>query len=117
MADPISFCLRFLCFALAIIGTRAQGDSWEVIVPDAGIAAMHAAVTRFNTVVLLDQTDTGASNLSLPVVNGVQQCSYDPYDLALTTDCTAHSTLLDLETNTIPHDQNRHVVLFWAIPP
>ncbi|KAI8556720.1 hypothetical protein RHMOL_Rhmol05G0276100 [Rhododendron molle] len=101
MAAPISLCLQILCFALAIIGTRAQGGSWEVIVPDAGIAAMHAAVTRWNTVVLLDRTDTGASNLSLPVVNGVQQCRYDPNDLALTTDCSAHSALLDLETNTI----------------
>ncbi|KAI8556727.1 hypothetical protein RHMOL_Rhmol05G0276800 [Rhododendron molle] len=98
MAAPISFCLRFLCFALAIIGTHAGGGSWEVIVQDAGIAAMHAAVTRWNTVVLLDRTDTGASNLSLPAG---APCRNDPNDLALTTDCSAHSALLDLKTNTI----------------
>ncbi|KAI8556713.1 hypothetical protein RHMOL_Rhmol05G0275600 [Rhododendron molle] len=101
MAAPIFFCLQFLCFALTIIGTHAQGGTWEVIVQNAGIAAMHAAVTRFNTVVLLDRTDIGASNLSLPIVNGVQQCRHDPNDRALTTDCSAHSALLDLQTNKI----------------
>ncbi|XP_058217193.1 aldehyde oxidase GLOX-like [Rhododendron vialii] len=98
MATPIVFCLQFLCFALAIIGTRAQGGTWEVIVPDAGIAAMHAAVTRWNTVVLLDRTDTGASNLSLPAG---APCRNDSNDLALTYDCSAHSALLDLGSNTI----------------
>ncbi|KAI8556718.1 hypothetical protein RHMOL_Rhmol05G0275900 [Rhododendron molle] len=100
MAAPIFFCLQFLCFALTIIGTHAQGGTWEVIVQNAGIAAMHAAVTWFNTVVLLDRTDIGASNLSLPIVNGVQQCRHDPNDLALTTDCSAHSALLDLTIQT-----------------
>ncbi|KAI8556736.1 hypothetical protein RHMOL_Rhmol05G0277700 [Rhododendron molle] len=98
MAAPIFFCLQLLCFAFTVIRTRAQPPgTWELLVQNAGIASMHTAVTRWNTVVLIDRTDIGASNLSLP--NGV--CRIDPNDLALTTDCYAHSALLDLETNTI----------------
>ncbi|KAI8556740.1 hypothetical protein RHMOL_Rhmol05G0278100 [Rhododendron molle] len=91
MAAPIVLCLQFLCFALAIIGTRAQGGSWEVVVEDAGIAPMHAAVTRWNTVVLFDWTDAGASNISLPNVEG----------RGLATDSSAHSALLDLQNNAV----------------
>lgn len=40
--------------------------TWELLVDNAGIAAMHAAVTRFGTVVLLDRTNTGASQIALP---------------------------------------------------
>jgi hypothetical protein len=40
--------------------------TWELVVPNAGIAAMHAAVTRYGTVVLLDRTNIGASQIALP---------------------------------------------------
>lgn len=40
--------------------------TWEIVVENAGIAAMHAAVTRYGTVVLLDRTNIGASQVALP---------------------------------------------------
>lgn len=40
--------------------------TWEVVVENAGIAAMHAGVTHYGTVVLLDRTNIGASQIALP---------------------------------------------------
>ncbi len=52
--------------------------TWEVLVPNAGIAAMHAAVTRFGTVVLLDRTNTGATEIALPGTSLFQTFSSIP---------------------------------------
>ncbi|CAK9226148.1 unnamed protein product [Sphagnum troendelagicum] len=82
--------------ALLLQQVAAQG-SWKVIVENAGIASMHTAITHYNTAVLLDRTDIGPSQLPLP--NGV--CRNDPDDESSKHDCTAHSALLDLATNTI----------------
>jgi len=40
--------------------------TWEVVVENAGIASMHSAVTNYGTVVLLDRTNIGASQIALP---------------------------------------------------
>ncbi|KAJ7529989.1 hypothetical protein O6H91_05G007700 [Diphasiastrum complanatum] len=58
---------------------------------------MHTAVTFYGTVILLDRTDIGASNINLP--NGA--CRNDPSDLRLPHDCTAHSVLYDPATNSL----------------
>ncbi|KAJ7543510.1 hypothetical protein O6H91_09G041100 [Diphasiastrum complanatum] len=58
---------------------------------------MHTAVTHFDTVILLDRTDIGASQVALP--NGL--CRNDPNDLRLKHDCTAHSVLFTLGSNNI----------------
>ncbi|KAK4795757.1 hypothetical protein SAY86_028083 [Trapa natans] len=71
--------------------------SWEILVSNAGIASMHTAVTRFNTVVLLDRTDNGPSRKLLP--RG--RCRHDPNDPVLKRDCYAHSAVLDLSTNAV----------------
>ncbi|XP_047961418.1 aldehyde oxidase GLOX [Salvia hispanica] len=76
---------------LIIFGAAASADLpgvWELLVADAGIASMHTAVTRFNTVVLLDRTHIGPSRSKLL-----------PQTTCLRNDCTAHSILLDLKTN------------------
>lgn len=85
--------LLFLLFLFTVSRADLPGK-WELLVPDAGIASMHTAVTRFNTVILLDRTHIGPSRKLLPdnrcqVVNPLRK------------DCTAHSVLLDLQTNTI----------------
>jgi hypothetical protein len=90
------FMVSLLLSGLQLQVVEAQG-TWEVIVNNAGIASMHTAVTRFNTAVLLDRTDIGPSQLPLP--DGV--CRTDPNDESSTYDCTAHSAVLDLGTNTI----------------
>ncbi|XP_062095454.1 aldehyde oxidase GLOX [Humulus lupulus] len=88
------FWLSFIFFSLA----RAQlPGTWEVIVENAGIASMHTAVTRFNTVVLLDRTNIGPSRKMLRKGH----CRNDPNDVVLKRDCYAHSVLLDLNTNQV----------------
>jgi hypothetical protein len=56
-------------------GVSAQG-SWQTVVQNAGIATMHAAVTHYSNVVLLDRTNIGDSQLPLPP--GV--CRKNPQD-------------------------------------
>lgn len=57
-----------LLFLVAESGVTLGQDlgTWEIVVENAGIAAMHAAVTRYGTVVLLDRTNIGASQVALP---------------------------------------------------
>ncbi|KAH9571107.1 hypothetical protein CY35_02G075400 [Sphagnum magellanicum] len=103
MATSVVVQLLFFGFQLvallmsgAVLQVEAQG-TWEILVENAGIASMHTAITRFNTAVLLDRTDIGASQLALP--NG--ECRNDAQDESLQHDCTAHSAVLDLGTNRI----------------
>ncbi|KAF8021708.1 hypothetical protein BT93_G1991 [Corymbia citriodora subsp. variegata] len=58
---------------------------------------MHMQLLRDDTVVIFDRTDFGRSNLSLPH----RRCRRDPTDVALKVDCTAHSLLYDVESNSI----------------
>ena len=40
--------------------------TWELLLANAGIASMHTALTRFGTLVMIDRTDIGASQIDLP---------------------------------------------------
>lgn len=62
----------------------AQGY-WETVVGNAGISTMHAAVTHYGDVVLLDRTNIGPSQLAL----GGGKCRDNPADRVSTT---RHST-------------------------
>ncbi|CAO2837143.1 unnamed protein product [Amaranthus hypochondriacus] len=95
----ITFHLLFsllLSFSLSLSRADLPG-TWELLVPDVGIASMHTAVTHFGTVVLLDRTNIGPSRLLLPK----HHCRVDPHDKVLTHDCYAHSALFDPTTNQI----------------
>lgn len=72
--------------------------TWEVLLPNAGISSMHTAVTHLNSVILLDRTNIGPSNLTFPLSNPhhLHPCHVDP-----TLDCTAHSALF-LPTSSPP---------------
>ncbi|KAL2515149.1 glyoxal oxidase-related protein [Forsythia ovata] len=72
-----------------------QGE-WRLLHESIGISAMHMQLLKNNKVVMFDRTDFGPSNLSLPG----RRCRYDPNDTVLTKDCTAHSILYDIRTNT-----------------
>ncbi|KAG6646424.1 aldehyde oxidase GLOX [Carya illinoinensis] len=72
-----------------------QGQ-WELLHSSLGISAMHMQLLHNNKVIMFDRTDFGSSNLSLP--NG--RCRRDTNDTALKVDCTAHSILYDIDTNT-----------------
>ncbi|XP_039162890.1 LOW QUALITY PROTEIN: aldehyde oxidase GLOX-like [Eucalyptus grandis] len=83
---------------LASFARAGLPGTWELLVADAGIASMHTAVTRFNTVVLLDRTNIGPSRLRL---RSPRRLPAQPRDAVLKRDCYAHSAVLDLATNRI----------------
>lgn len=58
---------------------------------------MHMQVMKDNKVIIFDRTDFGPSNISLS--NG--HCRYNPRDISLKLDCTAHSILYDISSNTL----------------
>ncbi|KAH0720649.1 hypothetical protein KY285_005517 [Solanum tuberosum] len=100
MATSNFLFLFFFIFLIHFFTVPSRADlpgTWELLVPDAGIASMHTAVTHYNTVVLLDRTDIGPSRKRLPP----HHCRNDPNDPILKKDCYAHSVLLDLETNSV----------------
>ncbi|KAI4302690.1 hypothetical protein MLD38_038409 [Melastoma candidum] len=96
------FLIFILLLLLLLLGPRPGSadlpGTWEIIVPNAGIASMHTAVTRFNTVVLLDRTDIGPTRMPFPRHH---PCRHDPSDPILKRDCYAHSVLLRLSDNSL----------------
>ncbi|KAG0504603.1 hypothetical protein KC19_8G131600 [Ceratodon purpureus] len=85
-----------LQFHMLVPGISAQG-TWQLLVQKAGIASMHTAITHYDTAILLDRTNIGASQIALP--NG--QCRQNAEDKKLNPDCTAHSVMLDTKTNKV----------------
>ncbi|MCD9645621.1 hypothetical protein HAX54_034664 [Datura stramonium] len=67
---------------------------WILLQKSIGISAMHMQLLHNNKVVIFDRTGFGSSNLSLPQ----GKCRYN--DEAIKVDCTAHSILYDVATNT-----------------
>ncbi|KAF6161096.1 hypothetical protein GIB67_007737 [Kingdonia uniflora] len=86
----------FLVFFVYLSRADLPG-TWELLHPNAGIASMHTAVTRYNTVILLDRTNIGPSRKLLPL----NHCRHNLNDRLLKRDCYAHSVLFDLTTNEI----------------
>ncbi|KAG0620031.1 hypothetical protein M758_4G183500 [Ceratodon purpureus] len=75
----------------------AQSGSWQLLLGNAGISSMHTAVTRYDTAIMLDRTNIGASQISL--ANGL--CRNQPLERLLKVDCSAHSVMFDPLTNTV----------------
>lgn len=92
----MAMALAILMAVVMVSGAAAQG-SWDVIVENAGIASMHTAITHYDEAILLDRTNIGPSQISLP--NG--DCRQNAEDRALNPDCTAHSVMLDPYTNAV----------------
>ncbi|OVA17764.1 Glyoxal oxidase [Macleaya cordata] len=95
-----SWQLLIILFVWMASQSCTRGDlpgTWELLVPNAGIASMHTAVTRYGTVILLDRTNIGPSRRMLRKGH----CRYDPNDRILKHDCYAHSVLFDPTTNQI----------------
>ncbi|GMP46313.1 hypothetical protein CsSME_00014520 [Camellia sinensis var. sinensis] len=95
MSNSIFSFLLFLCPSLLIMTRANLPGTWEVVVANAGIASMHAAVTRFNTVVLLDRTNIGPSRKMLrkatAATTRTTPCSNT---IATRTPCSSTSTPL-----------------------
>ncbi|KAL9234718.1 hypothetical protein vseg_009556 [Gypsophila vaccaria] len=94
MSYILIFCVILLICPYTIL---ALGGSWQLLLKNVGISAMHMQLLNNDRVIMFDRTDSGASNLSLP--DG--QCRHNPRDQYLTIDCTAHSAEYDTLTNTI----------------
>ncbi|PHT47983.1 hypothetical protein CQW23_12191 [Capsicum baccatum] len=67
---------------------------WVLLHHSIGVSAMHMQLLHNNKVVIFDRTDFGVSNLSLPE----GKCRYD--DEVLDVDCSAHSIIYDIPSNT-----------------
>lgn len=91
-----------LCLSIAILSEGQvnpflmQFDRWEILLPSIGISAMHMQLLHNGMVIMFDRTDFGTSNISLP--GGI--CRYNPSDTAVKFDCSAHSVLYDVVSNT-----------------
>ncbi|KAI3908683.1 hypothetical protein MKW92_016142 [Papaver armeniacum] len=89
---------QLLCMAgkshLNLARAATLGE-WKLLQENIGVSAMHMQLLYNDRVIIFDRTDFGPSNLSLP--NGV--CRYNPDDLALKVDCTAHSLEYDVNAN------------------
>ncbi|KAL8532546.1 hypothetical protein ACS0TY_008947 [Phlomoides rotata] len=70
------------------------GGEWSLLQRTIGISAMHMQLLHDNRIVIFDRTDFGASNLTLPA----GKCRLN--DEVLQVDCTAHSILYDIASNT-----------------
>ncbi|KAA8529471.1 hypothetical protein F0562_033730 [Nyssa sinensis] len=75
-------------------GQNIPGGEWVLLQNSIGVSAMHMQLLYNNKVVIFDRTDFGTSNLTLP--HG--ECRYN--DHAVKVDCSAHSLVYDVATNT-----------------
>ncbi|KAI9169820.1 hypothetical protein LWI28_018136 [Acer negundo] len=76
------------------ISGGGDGGYWVLLQPSIGISAMHMQVLNNDKVIIFDRTDSGPSNLTLLD----NQCRQN--DDVLHLDCTAHSVLYDIASNT-----------------
>lgn len=102
MAARATFTIYALFLtSLQLLLTRhvssAAGGSWNVLLPNVGISAMHMQLLHNDRVVMFDRTNFGPSNISLP--NG--NCRNNPQDVVSKIDCTAHSIEYDVAMNTV----------------
>ncbi|CAI9092733.1 OLC1v1028058C1 [Oldenlandia corymbosa var. corymbosa] len=71
-----------------------SGGLWILLQKNIGVSAMHMQLLHNDKVIIFDRTDFGPSNLSLPG----SKCRH--VQDSVFPDCTAHSILYDLPTNT-----------------
>lgn len=90
----VVFVVILVCLGCSVV---AQNGSWQTLLDNAGISSMHTAVTRYDTAIMLDRTNVGASQILLP--NGI--CRNQPLERILKVDCSAHSVMFDPLTNTV----------------
>ncbi|KAG2313368.1 hypothetical protein Bca4012_027932 [Brassica carinata] len=92
---------QILYFALFLLLSfhlaSGAGGTWELLLNDVGISAMHSQLLINDRVVMYDRSNFGPSKISLP--NGV--CRDSPNDVVSKRDCTAHSIEYDVASNSI----------------
>ncbi|XP_047959780.1 aldehyde oxidase GLOX-like [Salvia hispanica] len=70
------------------------GGEWGLLHRSVGISAMHMQLLHNDKVIIFDRTDFGPSQLTLPF----GKCRHN--DEVISEDCTAHSILYDVASNT-----------------
>ena len=88
--------LLLLLLFTTTVAAAAGGGQWQLVQKSIGIVAMHMQLLQNDRVVIFDRTDFGLSNLSLPN----NRCRQNPKEMAVKTDCTAHSIEYDVASNT-----------------
>ncbi|KAL6983544.1 (methyl)glyoxal oxidase [Sarracenia purpurea var. burkii] len=71
-----------------------SGGEWVLLYKSTGVSAMHMQLLHNGKVVIFDRTDFGTSNLPLPA----GKCRRN--DAVVKLDCSAHSLLYDVVSNT-----------------
>ncbi|XP_024395291.1 aldehyde oxidase GLOX [Physcomitrium patens] len=78
------------CLVLSSVLVEGQG-TWQMLQRNAGVSAMHTAVTRFDTAIMLDRTNIGPSQIRLPG----KRCRKQPLERFSKIDCYAHSVMFN----------------------
>ncbi|KAG6396542.1 hypothetical protein SASPL_142693 [Salvia splendens] len=91
---PTSLLLHQISHYSTAISTVPGGGEWVLLQQSIGVSAMHMQLLYDNKVIIFDRTDFGLSNLTLPP----GECRGN--DEAVPVDCSAHSLLYDVATNT-----------------
>ncbi|KAF3334271.1 Galactose oxidase [Carex littledalei] len=82
--------IGFCCCTAAEYDRPGRGGTWNLLLNNSGVVAMHMVVTHHDTVIMFDQTSAGPSGFQL---GGCDRRS-DPT-------CWAHSVEYDIATNSI----------------
>ncbi|KAM5567103.1 aldehyde oxidase GLOX-like [Rosa sericea] len=75
-----------------------DGGQWILLHKSIGVSAMHMQLLKNNKVILFDRTDMGPSNATYPP--GAVQCRNYTVRNRTVTDCTPHSLLYDVASDT-----------------
>ncbi|XP_048441191.1 aldehyde oxidase GLOX-like [Pyrus x bretschneideri] len=79
------------------ISNVSDGGEWVLLHKSIGVSAMHMQLLKNDKVIIFDWTDMGPSNLSLPDGSA---CRHYLFHNRTINDCTAHSLIYDLATDT-----------------
>ncbi|KAJ4831801.1 hypothetical protein Tsubulata_017012 [Turnera subulata] len=93
--DFLLFTIPFFLLSLLTHGDPVTGGTWVLLHESIGISAMHMQLLKTNKVVIFDRTDFGPSNLTVTL----DKCRFND-EAVKPIDCTAHSVLYDLVSNT-----------------
>ncbi|XP_027356986.1 aldehyde oxidase GLOX-like [Abrus precatorius] len=96
---PSLFLVPLLLHILLSTPSPAEADNgqWQLLQENIGVVGMHMQLLHNDRVVVLDRTDFGFSNLTLPK----GRCRNNPKEMVVQTDCTAHSLEYDVVSNTL----------------
>ncbi|CAO2842734.1 unnamed protein product [Amaranthus hypochondriacus] len=94
LIDPLPSV--YFSFEDSFSGVEIPLGKWELLHKSVGISAMHMQLLNNDQIVMFDRTDFGPSNLSLPTGKCIGSSTAENDGV----DCTAHSLLYDVVSNT-----------------